>query len=46
VEFKGQFYNIPASKIGPKPIQMPHIPIYLSGYSQSTFVRVAKYANG
>jgi alkanesulfonate monooxygenase SsuD/methylene tetrahydromethanopterin reductase-like flavin-dependent oxidoreductase (luciferase family) len=46
VEFRGQFYNIPASKIGPKPIQKPHIPIYLGGYSQSTFVRVANYANG
>jgi len=29
-----------------KPIQKPHIPIYLGGYSQSTFVRVANYANG
>jgi alkanesulfonate monooxygenase SsuD/methylene tetrahydromethanopterin reductase-like flavin-dependent oxidoreductase (luciferase family) len=37
VEFKGQFYNIPASKIGPKPIQKPHIPIYLGGYSQSWY---------
>lgn len=46
VEFKGQFYDIPASKIGPKPIQKPHIPIYLGGYSQSTFVRMANYANG
>jgi probable F420-dependent oxidoreductase len=46
VEFKGQFYNIPASKIGPKPIQKPHIPIYLGGYSQGTFVRMANYANG
>jgi alkanesulfonate monooxygenase SsuD/methylene tetrahydromethanopterin reductase-like flavin-dependent oxidoreductase (luciferase family) len=27
VEFKGQFYNIPASKIGPKPLQTPQIPI-------------------
>jgi probable F420-dependent oxidoreductase len=45
-EFKGQYYNIPASKIGPKPIQKPHIPIYLGGYSQGTFVRMANYANG
>jgi probable F420-dependent oxidoreductase len=29
VEFKGQYYNIPKSKIGPKPVQEPHIPIYL-----------------
>lgn len=28
VEFKGKFYTIPASKIGPKPVQKPHIPIY------------------
>jgi hypothetical protein len=29
VEFKGEFYNIPASKIGPKPIQKPYPLIYL-----------------
>src|SRR5262249_52437409 len=46
VEFKGHFYNIPSSKIGPKPIQKPHIPIYLGGYSSNTFARVANYANG
>lgn len=46
VEFKGQFYNIPASKITPKPIRKPHIPIYLGGYSQGTFARIANYANG
>jgi len=46
VEFTGQYYNIPASKIGPKPTQKPHIPIYLGGYSQGTFVRIAKYADG
>jgi probable F420-dependent oxidoreductase len=46
VEFKGEFYDIPASKIGPKTIQKPHIPIFLGGYSQGTFVRIANYANG
>ena len=46
VEFKGKFYNIPASKIGPKPIQKPHIPIYLAGFVPSTFMRIAKYADG
>jgi probable F420-dependent oxidoreductase len=46
VEFRGQFYDIPASKIGPKPIQKPHIPIYLGGYSQKTFARIANHANG
>jgi alkanesulfonate monooxygenase SsuD/methylene tetrahydromethanopterin reductase-like flavin-dependent oxidoreductase (luciferase family) len=34
VEFKGQFYNIPKSKIGPKSVQKPHIPIYLGDLVQ------------
>jgi probable F420-dependent oxidoreductase len=46
VEFKGEFYNIPASKIGPKPIQKPHIPIYLAGFVPNTFSRITKYADG
>jgi probable F420-dependent oxidoreductase len=46
VEFKGQFYNIPASKIGPKPLQEPHPPILLGGFSQKTFTRIVNYANG
>jgi probable F420-dependent oxidoreductase len=46
VEFKGRYYNIPASKIRPKPIQRPSIPIYLGGFSPNTFSRIAKYANG
>ncbi|MGN6350265.1 MAG: LLM class flavin-dependent oxidoreductase, partial [Candidatus Nitrosocosmicus sp.] len=46
VEFKGKYYNIPASKIGPKPIQKSHIPIYLGGSVSNTFTRIAKYADG
>jgi probable F420-dependent oxidoreductase len=47
VEFKGEYYNIPASKIGPKPIQNPHIPIYLGGFSPNTYSRIVNYdANG
>ena len=46
VEFKGQFYNIPASKIGPKPLQEPHPPILLGGFSPKTFSRILNYANG
>ena len=46
VEFKGKYYNIPASKIGPKPIQKPRIPIYLGGFTQRTYSRIAKYADG
>ncbi len=46
VEFKGQFYNIPASKIGPKPVQKPHPPILLGGFTPRTFPRIVNYADG
>ena len=46
VEFRGQFYNIPASKIGPKPVQKPHPPILLGGFSPNTFSRVVNHTNG
>lgn len=47
VEYKGKFYNIPPSIIGLKPVQKPHIPIYLEGFSPNTFNRIVKYdANG
>jgi probable F420-dependent oxidoreductase len=39
-EFTGKFYNIPASKIGPKPVQKPHIPIYLGGFGPNTYSRI------
>jgi probable F420-dependent oxidoreductase len=43
VEFEGKYYSIPASKIGPKPLQKPHIPIYLGGFSPNTFSRIVNY---
>jgi probable F420-dependent oxidoreductase len=46
VEFKGKFYNIPSSKIGPKPVQKPHPPILLGGFSPNTFTRIVNYADG
>ncbi len=46
VSFDGQFYKIPESKIGPKPIQRPHPPIHLAGFGQYTFNRAAKFGNG
>jgi probable F420-dependent oxidoreductase len=43
VEFNGKYYSIPASKIGPKPIQKPNIPIYLGGFSPNTSSRIVNY---
>jgi len=42
VEFKGQFYNIPKSRIGPKPVQKPHVPIYLGGFSPNALRRIVE----
>lgn len=47
VEFKGQFYNIPASKVGPKPMQKPYPQIYLGAWNPRAFQRIVKSdANG
>ena len=42
VEFKGEYYSIPQSKIGPKPLQKPYIPIYLGGFSPNTIKRIVE----
>jgi probable F420-dependent oxidoreductase len=46
VSFEGQFYHIPESKIGPKPLQQPRPPLYLAGSGQFVFDRIAKFADG
>jgi probable F420-dependent oxidoreductase len=46
VEFDGDFYTIPRSYIGPKPVQKPHPPIYMAAYTQATMARVARLADG
>lgn len=46
VKFDGEFYHIPESKVGPKPIQKPHPPIYVAGFGQYTFDRAVKFGNG
>jgi probable F420-dependent oxidoreductase len=46
VEYKGKFYNVPQSKIRLKPMQKPHPPILLGGFTPKTFSRIAKYADG
>lgn len=46
VRFDGEFYHIPESRVGPKPLQKPHPPIYVAGFGQYAFARAAKYGNG
>ncbi|MFY9609377.1 MAG: LLM class F420-dependent oxidoreductase [Blastocatellia bacterium] len=46
VSFDGEFYHIPESRVGPKPLQKPHPPIYIAGYGPYAFERAAKYGSG
>jgi probable F420-dependent oxidoreductase len=46
VEFRGTFFSLPKSYIGPKPVQKPHPPIYLAAYTPPAMKRVAALANG
>ncbi len=46
VEFQGEFYRIPKSIIGPKPVQQPHPPIYMAAYVRPAMQRVAQLADG
>lgn len=46
VKFDGEFYHIPESIVGPKPVQKPHPPIYIAGFGQYTFDRAVKFGSG
>jgi probable F420-dependent oxidoreductase len=46
VEFSGSFYRIPRSRIEPKPVQKPHPPLTLGGYSPAVMRRVVTLADG
>jgi len=45
-EYHGEFHDLPACRMDPKPLQTPHIPIIVGGHSSAGFRRAAKYGNG
>jgi probable F420-dependent oxidoreductase len=45
-EFHGEFYDLPACRQYPKPIQQPHPPIHFGGESDAALRRVAEVGNG
>ena len=45
-EFRGQFFTLPRSIIGPKPARKPHPPIYLAAYAPAALNRAGRVANG
>jgi probable F420-dependent oxidoreductase len=46
VKFDGKLFRIPESRIGPKPVQRPHPPVYVAGFGSYAFERAARYGNG
>jgi len=46
VEFEGEFFRVPRSFIGPKPVQKPRPPVFLAAYTAEALRRVATYADG
>jgi probable F420-dependent oxidoreductase len=46
VEYQGNTFNIPRSIILPKPVQKPHPPIYVAGFSPKAIGRAVRLADG
>lgn len=46
VEFAGEFYRVPAAKVEPKPLQKPHPPITVGGYSPVIIKRAVTLGDG
>jgi len=46
VSFAGDFYNIPESRIGPKPVQSGGIPMLLGAFAPASLERAARIADG
>src|SRR5215813_1783077 len=43
VEFSGEFYRVPRSRVEPKPVQLPYPPITIGGYGPSVIQRAVTY---
>lgn len=46
VEFHGSFYDVPRSRVEPKPVQTPHPPVLLGGGAERALRRVGRIADG
>ena len=44
-EFHGRFYNLDGIQFYPKPVQKPHIPIWVGGHTRRALRRTAKYGD-
>ena len=46
VEYHGEFYDVPPSRIEPQPIQSPHPPVLLGGVAPAALRRAGRAADG
>lgn len=46
VEYHGQFYDVPLSRVEPKPVQQPHPPILMGGTAEVALRRIGRTADG
>ena len=46
VEFSGEFYVVPRSHVGPRPVQRPHPPVLLGGTAAPALRRAGRLAQG
>ena len=44
-EFRGRFYSFDGIQFYPKPVQRPHIPIWVGGHSRAAIRRAARYGD-
>lgn len=46
VEFAGEFYSVPRSRVAPAPVQSPHPPLLLGGTAPAALRRAGRLAGG
>jgi alkanesulfonate monooxygenase SsuD/methylene tetrahydromethanopterin reductase-like flavin-dependent oxidoreductase (luciferase family) len=45
-EFRGNYYSLPACRQYPKPVQRPHPPIWIGGWTDAALERTARIGDG
>ncbi|WP_297627182.1 TIGR03619 family F420-dependent LLM class oxidoreductase [Nocardioides sp.] len=46
VEFAGEFYTVPRSHVGPRPVQRPHPPVLVGGAAEPALRRAGRLGEG
>ncbi len=46
VDYRGEFYRVPRSRVDPKPLQQPHPPVLLGGGADAALERAGRAADG